>query len=280
MESFTAFNTHPVVGDCFIATINGTKQRIDTIDYKRSCRNYAKGIERIPDPAEPPNVCTEQDFNVTIRTLIVEDTPETLDYLHNHLKNLSDIHVVAAVGTYQDGLAHIDDGIDLLVTDIGLPDGNGIDLIREIKKKASTKAIVVSVFGDERNVVSAIEAGADGYLLKDADGQTISNALDDALNGVAPISPAIAGHLLKRIKMNVTYDGAAQTSPSPIKLTETETIILETLAKGFSYKEIARIQGVTFFTVNQHLKTIYKKLAVHSRGEAVYEAVRSGLINP
>lgn len=214
-----------------------------------------------------------------LRTIIVEDNPEVLQYLQSHFESMPHIHLIGTATNLKSAKALLNQKIDLLIVDLGLPDGSGIELIRLVKSKPNTKVIVVTVFGDEVNVVNSIEAGADGYLLKDADHQTMTKALDDALNGIAPISPAIAGHLLHRIRQNKAT--VSQSSDAgEISLTPREVVILETLAKGFSYKEIAAIQNVSFHTVNEHLKAVYRKLAVNSRGEAVYEAMKTGLIDP
>jgi len=216
-----------------------------------------------------------------LKTLVVEDTQETLEYLTQHLQQLDNINIIGAVSTCKQARALLENPVDLLIVDLGLPDGNGIDLIKLAKKNTDTKVIVITVFGDEKNVVGAIEAGADGYLLKDADSAEIAKSLVNALNGIAPISPAIAGHLLRRIRQEVIEAGLFNPPETPsFSLTEKETIILETLAKGFSYKEIARIQNISYHTVNEHLKAIYRKLSVNSRGEAVYEAVQAGIIDP
>ena len=216
-----------------------------------------------------------------LRTIIVEDNSQVLQYLQSHFESMSNIHLISTATNLKSAKVLLNQEVDLLIVDLGLPDGSGIDLIRLAKIKPSIKVIVVTVFGDEVNVVNSIEAGADGYLLKDADQQTMAKALDDALNGIAPISPAIAGHLLQRIRENpVNATQQNLLNSTEVTLTPREVETLETLAKGFSYKEIAQIQNVSFHTVNEHLKAVYRKLAVNSRGEAVYEAMKTGLIDP
>lgn len=216
-----------------------------------------------------------------LNTIIVEDNPQVLQYLQDHLDAMDNISVVGTAESVATAKELLKQKTDLLIVDLGLPDGSGIDLIRLAKSSGNTTVIVVTVFGDEENVVNSIEAGADGYLLKDADQKTMAKALDNALNGIAPISPAIAGHLLQRIRLNKTINlPHGSEDEIEISLTPREIETLETLAKGFSYKEIAKIQNVSFYTVNEHLKAVYRKLAVNSRGEAVYEAMKTGLINP
>ncbi len=216
-----------------------------------------------------------------LRTVIVEDNQQVLQYLRDHLEAMENVVIVGTAESVTSAKRLLTQKVDLLIVDLGLPDGSGIDLIRIAKSVGNTTVIVVTVFGDEVNVVNSIEAGADGYLLKDADQKTMAKALGDALNGVAPISPAIAGHLLQRIRQNKeTSLPPGLAEETDVYLTPREVEILEILAKGFSYKEIAQIQNVSFHTVNEHLKAVYRKLAVNSRGEAVYEAMKTGLINP
>ena len=115
---------------------------------------------------------------------------------------------------------------DVLLLDLALPDGSGLDLIRELRAqgKHELKIIVISVFGDVKNVVNAIEAGADGYLLKGGEPTETERAIRDVLVGGAPISPAVAGHILARLRAQPTL--APLPSPSITSLTDKETEIL------------------------------------------------------
>jgi len=123
-------------------------------------------------------------------------------------------------------------------------------------------------------VVQSIEAGADGYLLKGAEPAEAANAIRSVLDGGAPISPSVAGHILARMRgRDSVPPGASGPTLSP-----REIAVLTDLAKGFRYKEVARLQGISPNTVGDHVKSIYRKLAVSSRSEAVFEAVQAGLI--
>lgn len=130
-----------------------------------------------------------------------------------------------------------------------------------------------------RPALLRVEAGADGYLLKGSDAAEIGRAIRTVLDGGAPISPAVAGHILARVR-GTALAAAPHANPSAPKLTLTpgETEVLDALAKGFSYKEVARLRGTSYYTVADHVKAIYRKLAVNSRSEAVFEAVQAGLI--
>ena len=211
-----------------------------------------------------------------IRIAIVEDDPA----LRNHLTEIvTSVEGFAAAGTattVADGWKLVTQGCDVLLLDLALTDGSGLDIIRRTRAEGHNdlKIIVISVFGDVRTVVQAIEAGADGYLLKGGDIAGTERAIRDVIAGRAPISPGVAGHILARVR-----SGSTGPIPMPNPLTEKETEILTELARGFSYKEVAIRQRISHHTVADHVKAIYRKLSVNSRSEAVYEAMQSGLIN-
>lgn len=165
----------------------------------------------------------------------------------------------------------------VLLTDLGLPDGTGIDLIREARNRWSdVLPLVITVFGDESHVVGALEAGALGYLLKDGTPEYLGASILEMLAGGSPISPAIARHLLRRFRSDPSAD-AGRIDETP-RLSEREGEVLRLIVKGFTYAEIADLLGVSAHTVTTHVRGIYRKLEVHSRSEAVYEALQLGLV--
>lgn len=164
---------------------------------------------------------------------------------------------------------------DLILLDIGLPDGSGLDFIAEIRKACSAKILIVTSFGDRETVVGAIRAGADGYLLKDSAVHQILDGIEATLAGGAPVSAAAAVYLLERMQREPEI-AVEQVAEEDAGLTKREVELLELFAKGESYKEAARSLGISPLTVGNHVKSIYRKLAVHSRGEAVYEAMKTG----
>ena len=166
---------------------------------------------------------------------------------------------------------------DVLLTDLGLPDGSGIDLIRETAlRHPATDIMVITVFGDEEHVLASIEAGATGYILKDSLPHEFVGVIKELRAGGSPISPVIARQLLKRLRPRATASAVGSTQDNPLSARESE--VLGLVAKGFNFGEIARLLDVSPHTVIAHVKRIYQKLAVHSRGEAVYEAGKMGLI--
>ena len=209
------------------------------------------------------------------RVALIEDDPILREAVTRTITLAEDLEFVAAAETAAAGRALLSAPMEVLLIDLALPDGSGIDLIREASaKRPELKIIVISIFGDAQSVVNAIEAGAHGYLLKSADPVEAADAIRAVLAGGAPISPAVAGHILARIRGRATL--SAPTS-SPI-LSDKEIAILTELAKGFRYKEVARLHGISPNTVGDHVKSIYRKLAVNSRSEAVFEAVQAGII--
>lgn len=167
---------------------------------------------------------------------------------------------------------------DVLLVDLGLPDGDGTDLIHEVYRRGySTDAMVITVFCDEKHVVRAIEAGATGYILKDGSNSYIASSIIQLKQGGSSISAPIARYLLNRFH-NEEPEIENKDVDLP-HLTEREKEVLAKLSYGFNFTEIAEILDVSPHTVTSHVKHIYRKLAVRSRSEAVFEAVQLGLID-
>jgi DNA-binding NarL/FixJ family response regulator len=139
-----------------------------------------------------------------------------------------------------------------------------------------TDIMVVSVFGDEEHVLASIEAGATGYLLKDSLPEEFIDVIEQLRAGGSPISPVIARQLLRRLRPVQPLEPDLSDCR---RLSARESEILGLIAKGFTFAELARLLEISPHTVTTYVKKIYQKLAVHSRGEAVYEASRRGLIS-
>ena len=151
---------------------------------------------------------------------------------------------------------------------------SGIEIIRETARRyPDTDIMVVTMFGDEEHVLASIEAGATGYLLKDSLPEELIDLIKELRAGGSPISPIIARQLLKKLRPPGSVPEAARIGST---LSARESEILSIIAKGFSFAEIARLLAISPHTVTTYVKKIYQKLAVHSRGEAVYEASRTG----
>ena len=225
---------------------------------------------------------TTQDHWTNVATmsktvLIVEDDPSTArNFAHgiglvNSLVLLATVHTVSAANQFLS--THL---VDVCLVDLGLPDGSGLEVIRFASKLPTpVHCLVVTVFGDETSVLSAIEAGASGYILKDALTTSVALDIETLLAGGSPLSPVVAKMLLGRLC-------AKQVNQLPIeeqiKLSARETEVLNLIARGCTYLEVSSALGISNLTVATHLSNVYQKLSVHSRTEAVYEASRLGLI--
>jgi DNA-binding NarL/FixJ family response regulator len=211
--------------------------------------------------------------------LIVEDDDHTRCHLMEAVDGAPELRVVGSVGSLAEGRLRLRaEAPDVMLVDLGLPDGSGIELIEEARRlSADTQVLVITVFGDEKSVLSAIEAGARGYLLKDGEPADVCAAVEQLLAGGSPISPAIARHLLRRFQADVPDAPAAPDVPH---LSAREAEVLGLVVKGFTFPEIAARLSISAHTVTTHVRRIYRKLEVRSRSEAVYEAMNLGIVKP
>ena len=211
--------------------------------------------------------------------LLVEDDDATRAHLAKEIAAHPELRLHGAAASCREARMELAESEpDVMLVDLGLPDGSGADLIRELSARGSrTQSMVITVFGDESHVVAAIEAGATGYLLKDASSDRIGRAILELLGGGSPISPAIARHLLKRFYAPPQAPAPGRAADLP-GLTEREHEVLALLVKGFTYAEIAELLAISAHTVTTHVRHIYGKLEVRSRAEAVYEALHLGLL--
>lgn len=213
-----------------------------------------------------------------IGAMIVEDDPAFLNRFCRIVTSDPEFELFAAVRDGASARDTLERGApDVLLVDLGLPDMSGIEIVRETARRyPDTDIMVVTVFGDEEHVLASVEAGATGYLLKDSLPEEFIDLIKELRAGGSPISPIIARRLLKKLRppSAATQAGARDGR----QLSGRETEILSLVAKGFSFAEIARLLEISPHTVTTYVKKIYQKLAVHSRGEAVYEASKMGLI--
>lgn len=209
---------------------------------------------------------------------IIEDNPEFLRHFSAVVDASAGLRLLGVAANGRDGLALIErERADLYLVDLGLPDMDGVELIRHaLRRHPGCDVVVVTVFGDDAHVMASIEAGATGYLLKDSGPAAILDCVRVLREGGAPVSPVIARKILQRLGKAAAAAPQAPLQPSPV--TEREIEMLRALAKGLSFNEIGDMYGISPHTVARHVKNIYKKLAVHSRGEAVYEATALGLL--
>lgn len=225
------------------------------------------------------------------RVLVVEDETQMRDFFIASVTRCAGLQLVAAVGSVAEARAWLDkDTVDVLLTDLGLPDGSGLEVIRHATRlHPGCESLVISLFGDEDNVLASIEAGALGYIHKDSAPDDIAQTILEMKDGASPISPMIARKVLAKYASQRAREHEAiairepAILPRPLAadiplLSPREHEVLMLIARGFSYAEIARLQSVSVHTVQTHIKNLYSKLSVHSKNEAVFEASRLGLL--
>ena len=233
--------------------------------------------------------------------LVVEDDTSTREYFAEALRGDGGSYDVATAASLAEGIAALHrDPPDVILVDLGLPDGSGLDLIRSARRLSSDiLALVITVFGDETSVIGALEAGAQGYLLKSEAPADLRESVRQVLSGGAPISPGIASHLLRRFQPGDEAEGeegeeradgeegqegaeeqssAHGEAEKRPRLTRRERQVLGLMVQGLPYQEAAESLGLTRNTVVGHVKKIYRKLEVSSRGEAVFEALSQGIV--
>ncbi|HZT56268.1 MAG TPA: response regulator transcription factor [Burkholderiaceae bacterium] len=248
-----------------------------------------------------------------VKVLIVEDNPVARSFLSRVVReSFSDALVITEAGDLETarrqigslhGGAQAPDPFKLILVDLELPDGNGMELLAELGTYPATK-IVTTLYSDDDHLFPALQCGADGYLLKEDRFEVLVEELQKIVRGQPPLSPAIARRLLTHFRHGPSAGGAAtgstpNTGPVPLassfqssrpvpmgrgapldheRLTPRESEVLTYLSKGFTIKEIANLMGIKWFTVNDHIKSIYKKLNVSSRAEAAVLASKQGLV--
>lgn len=166
--------------------------------------------------------------------------------------------------------------IDLILMDIEMPECNGIEATKMVKSKyPQLKIIMLTVFDNDENIFNAIQAGADGYLLKEVNPKDLHQGIIETLNGGAAMNPSIALKTLKLLRNPVEF---AQKEQEEIKLSTREIEVLEQLSKGLSYNIIANNLILSPSTVRKHIENIYTKLQVHNKLEAIQKAKSNNII--
>jgi DNA-binding NarL/FixJ family response regulator len=203
---------------------------------------------------------------VVTKILVYDDNLGRQEALQLLLESSGDLQFVGARENCNDveaDLMHLQP--DVVLMDIDMPGTNGIEGLIRIRKQAPEVFIIMqTVFEDEEKIFTAIHAGAHGYFLKKTSPDKLIEGIRDVLEGGAPMTPSVARKVLHMLTQQ-----SANKSRNQFELTGREIEILSMLSKGMSYKMIADAGGITFHTVNSHLKKIYEKLHVHSATEAV-----------
>ena len=205
---------------------------------------------------------------MSITLAIVEDLDEVRDGLKNFLALSKEFAVLDTFKTAEEALFEVPKlKPDIVIMDINLPGMNGIECIRQVKGKTpATQFMMFTVYENDEKVFEALKAGASGYLLKNTGLLQMSEALKELYKGGSPMSANIARKLV-----TVFHDQEKNTMPVEA-LSNRENEILQWLAKGLLYKEIAEQLSISTSTVRQHIHKIYEKLHVQNRTEAINKA--------
>lgn len=221
--------------------------------------------------------------NRPVSVFIVEDDAVTRQSLVRKVNEAVGFSVFGSAATLESARRQLISATpNVLLVDLQLPDGDGSELIAEFTARSpQVPILVISVFGDESSVVRAIGAGAQGYLLKDAPGEDLADALEQVIAGQSPISPGIAKHLIRRFQAKSEADTVIDPDLNAARtlLSSRELEILHLASKGLSNKESAQALGISVNTIGTYTRRVYTKLAVSSRAEALFEARQLGLID-
>nr|WP_281358914.1 response regulator transcription factor [Flexivirga aerilata] len=211
---------------------------------------------------------------------MVEDYAIYRRGLQTLLELEDDIALVDQVGTAAEGVARtVDLAPDVLVLDIYLPDGSGLEVCRAVKAAVPQIQILMLTASDEEgDLVEAIKAGATGYLLKDVAPDQLPGAIRAVAAGQALLSPSLASTLLSEFAAMVRSGPEPHADPAPA-LTDREREVLRHVARGMSNRRVAEELFISENTVKNHVRNILDKLQLHSRVEAAMYAVRGGLID-
>lgn len=210
--------------------------------------------------------------------LVVDDDPSMQRRLARMLRDIEVGAEVATAGNLAEAHGLLAGrAFAIALVDIGLPDGNGCELVAWLNRhRPAMQVVVISAWGDEDTVMAALRAGAIGYLLKEREDIELILSLKSIRRGGAPIDPAIARRILALLPKAAPK--AALEASAQVHLSEREHEILELVSRGCSNREIAELVSLSKLTIEGYTKSIYRKLAVGSRTEAVHEAKALGLL--
>ena len=212
--------------------------------------------------------------DTTIRVAIVEDRREIRDGLAMIINGTPGFCCTGAYRSMEEALERIGQDLpDIVLNDIGLPGMSGIDGIRILKERHPTLLVLMlTIHDDDDRIFDALCAGASGYLLKKTPPARLLESLREAVAGGAPMSPEVARRVI------AIFRDFRPPETTTCELTPHEIRLLRLFVEGHNYKTAAAELGVTVHTISFHLRSIYEKLQVHSKSQAVAKALRSRLV--
>lgn len=214
-----------------------------------------------------------------VRVLVADDHALFRRGLEMVISAEEDIEVVGEAGDGKDAVNLVLEHVpDLVLMDVRMPGGGGIEATRAIKEAApNTKILMLTISDEEEDLYGAIKAGASGYLLKEISIDEVADAIRSVRAGQSLISPSMASKLLDEFAAMARKDDEKQEMPTP-RLTKREMEVLRLVAQGMNNRAIARELFISENTVKNHVRNILEKLHLHSRMEAVIYAVRERLL--
>lgn len=209
-----------------------------------------------------------------MRVVLIEDLREVREGLSALINGTTGYACVAAYGSMELALARIErDSPDAILTDLGLPGMSGVEGIERLRRIfPNVPILALTIFDNDREIFNALCNGANGYLLKNTPPARLLEALQEAVNGGSPMSPAVAARVVRLFREFRPPEHA------DYQLTPQEMELLKLLVEGHHKKTAAKEMKISFHTVSFHLKNIYEKLQVHSKSEAVAKALRERLV--
>lgn len=219
-------------------------------------------------------IITTPPVPATIKVAIIEDQRDIREGLATMLRFTEGYECIGSYRSMEEALDRIRGQVpDVTLVDIGLPGMNGIEGIRLLRDRYEQMLVLMlTVYDDDEHIFDALCAGANGYLLKKTAPARLIESLREAMEGGAPMSPEVAGRVIRLFRQIRPPDRA------DYQLTPHETSLLKLLVDGHNYKTAAVEAGVSFTTVAFHMRNIYGKLQVHSKSEAVAKALRNRLV--
>ena len=204
-----------------------------------------------------------------IRLLIVDDHPVVRDGLRGLFADDPDFQVVGEAANGAEAIARVEHvGADVVLMDLRMPEMSGVEAITRLRRTApAVRVLVLTTYDTDSDVLAAIEAGATGYLLKDAPREELIRAVRAAFAGEAVLSPAVARRLMGQVGR-----------PPPEALSQRELEVLALIADGATNRQAAAKLFISEATVKTHLLHVYEKLDVRDRAAAVAEAYRRRLL--
>lgn len=218
-----------------------------------------------------------------IHVAIAEDKGRIAAALRADLALVDNVRLVGDYRTGRavvEGIQALDNLPDLIFMDIDMPELDGVEATRQIKARfPQIRILMLTVFEEEEHLFRAIRSGADGYLLKGATPEEMERAIQEALNGGAPLSPLMARKSLLFLRSSVAGGTEAAKGPEEVgPLSERETEVLQQLAAGLKYREVAKNLHLSEGTVRKHVENVYRKLRVNNKTMAVARGRDAGLI--